>query len=116
MDKLAARIGTPNLICCLDSGCENYNQIWLTTSLRGNLAFTLSAQTMRDGMHSGVASGIAPSSFRIMRQLLSRVEDDTTGLVVPPEFYVDVPQSRVEQASAAAAIVGGVGAASLPLC
>ena len=106
MDKLAARIGTPNLICCLDSGCDNYNQIWLTTSLRGNLAFTLSAQTMRDGMHSGVASGIAPSSFRIMRQLLSRVEDDTTGLVVPPELYVDIPQSRVEQASAAAAIVG----------
>ena len=74
MDKLAARVGTPDLICCLDSGCDNYNRIWLTTSLRGNIAFTLSAQTMVDGMHSGVASGIAPSSFRIMRQLLSRLE------------------------------------------
>ena len=106
MDKLAARVGTPDLICCLDSGCDNYNRIWLTTSLRGNIAFTLSAQTMVDGMHSGVASGIAPSSFRIMRQLLSRLEDDTTGKVVPHEFYRDIPESRVQQASAAAAIVG----------
>ena len=81
-------------------------EIWVTTSLRGNIAFTLSAQTMLDGMHSGVASGIAPSSFRIMRQLLSRLEDETTGRIAPQDFYVDIPQSRVQQASAAADIVG----------
>ena len=106
MDTLSARIGTPDLICCLDSGCDNYNQIWVTTSLRGNLASTLSVQTMVEGMHSGVASGIAPSSFRIMRQLLSRIEDESTGLVVPPDFHVDVPQSRVQQVNTAAGIVG----------
>ena len=97
-----------------DSGCDNYTQIWVTTSLRGNLACTLSVQTMLEGMHSGVASGIAPSSFRIMRQLLSRVEDESTGRVVPADFHVDVPQSRVQQVNTAAGIYFLHTSSSLP--
>ena len=71
MDKLSDRIGTPDLICCLDAGCGNYNQLWMTTSLRGNVAFKLTVEMLLDGAHSGNASGIVPSSFRIMRQLRS---------------------------------------------
>jgi acetylornithine deacetylase/succinyl-diaminopimelate desuccinylase-like protein len=74
MDKLSARIGTPDLICCLDAGCGNFEQLWMTTSLRGNVAANLTVQTMLEGAHSGTSSGIVPSSFRICRELLSRVE------------------------------------------
>lgn len=105
MDKLGGRIGTPDLICCLDAGCGNYEQLWLTTSLRGNAAFSLTVQTLSEGAHSGVASGIVPSSFRICRELLSRIEDEKTGLVVA-ELHAEVPPSRVRQAEAAAAILG----------
>lgn len=108
MDKLSARIGTPDLICCLDAGCGNYEQLWMTTSLRGNVAVNLTVEMMREGAHSGTSSGIVPSSFRICRELLSRIEDERSGLVVPPEFYVEVPQSRIEQTQIAAGILGDV--------
>ncbi|MFB3090454.1 MAG: M20/M25/M40 family metallo-hydrolase, partial [Gammaproteobacteria bacterium] len=35
MEALSDRIGTPDLVICLDSGCGNYEQLWCTTSLRG---------------------------------------------------------------------------------
>jgi len=70
------------------------------------VAAAVVTQMLRDGVHSGHASGIVPSSFRIMRQLLSRVEDEETGRVVPPEFHVDVPPARVQQMAAAAEILG----------
>eukprot|EP00316_Scyphosphaera_apsteinii_P000219 CAMPEP_0119299234 /NCGR_PEP_ID=MMETSP1333-20130426/1344_1 /TAXON_ID=418940 /ORGANISM="Scyphosphaera apsteinii, Strain RCC1455" /LENGTH=518 /DNA_ID=CAMNT_0007300601 /DNA_START=189 /DNA_END=1745 /DNA_ORIENTATION=+ len=106
MDKLSDRIGTPDLICCLDAGCGNYEQLWMTTSLRGCVAVNLTAQMLMEGAHSGTSSGIVPSSFRICRELLSRLEDEKTGLVVPEEFHVEVPLSRVKQVSAAAEILG----------
>ena len=106
MDKLSDRIGTPNLIVCLDAGCGNYEQLWLTTSLRGCTNATVKVQTMTDGAHSGTSSGIVPSSFRICRQLLSRLEDERTGLVVPDEFWVEIPQSRLQQTEKAAKILG----------
>jgi len=106
MDKLSSRVGAPDLICCLDATCGNFNQLWMTTSLHGNIACNLTVQMLLEGAHSGNCSGIAPSSFRITRQLLSRLEDDSTGRVVPPEFHVDIPESRVQQASAAAELLG----------
>ena len=106
MDKLSERIGTPDLICCLDAGCGNFEQLWVTTSLRGNTNINLTVQMLEEGVHSGTSSGIAPSSFRICRELLSRLEDEKTGLVVPRDFYADVPSSRLEQVAAAAAILG----------
>lgn len=107
MDKLGDKIGTPDLVCCLDAGCGNYEQLWMTTSLRGNAAFSLTVAMLKEGAHSGNASGIVPSSFRITRELLSRIEDEKTGLVVPKGLHVEVPPSRVKQAEAAAAILGG---------
>lgn len=106
MDALAERIGTPDLVICLDSGCGNYDQLWCTTSLRGLVGGTLTAEVLTEGVHSGDASGIVPSSFRIIRQLLSRLDDETTGEVIPREFYADIPKERADQAAYAAEVLG----------
>src|SRR5215510_6660339 len=106
VDHLIDRIGSPSLVVCLDSGCGDYERLWLTTSLRGIAAGTLTVNVLTEGVHSGDASGIVPSSFRIARMILSRLEDEQTGRVSPKGFYVDIPPARVEQAKAAAAILG----------
>jgi acetylornithine deacetylase/succinyl-diaminopimelate desuccinylase-like protein len=106
VDHLADRIGRPSLVVCLDSGCGNYDQLWLTTSLRGIAAGTLRVEVLGEGVHSGYASGIVPSSFRILRQLLSRLEDESTGAVRPAALYAQIPAERVEQAKRAAAALG----------
>ena len=77
IEHLADRIGRPSLVICLDSGCGNYDQLWMTTSLRGIAAGTLTVEVLEEGVHSGDASGVVPSSFRILRQLLSRLEDES---------------------------------------
>jgi len=106
VDHLAARIGSPDLVVCLDSGAGNYDQLWLTTSLRGNLIGNLSVKVLTEGVHSGAASGIVPSSFRILRSLLSRVEDEATGRMTLPELFVEIPADRQKQAQETAAILG----------
>ncbi|HTV45719.1 MAG TPA: M20/M25/M40 family metallo-hydrolase [Stellaceae bacterium] len=106
VDHLAARLGSPSLVVCLDSGCGNYDQLWLTTSLRGLVSGTLDIRVLAEGVHSGHASGVVPSSFRIMRQLLSRLEDEASGAVRPPELYAQVPPERLAQARIAAAALG----------
>jgi acetylornithine deacetylase/succinyl-diaminopimelate desuccinylase-like protein len=106
IDHLAGRIGRPSLVICLDSGCGNYDQLWLTTSLRGIAAGTLSVEVIEEGVHSGDASGVVPSSFRILRQLLSRLEDEATGAVIPASLYAQIPAERLDQAKRAAAALG----------
>jgi len=106
IDHLAARIGRPSLVICLDSGCGNYDQLWLTTSLRGIAAGTLSVEVLDEGVHSGDASGVVPSSFRILRQLLSRLEDETSGEIRAAALYAQIPAERLEQAKRAAAALG----------
>jgi acetylornithine deacetylase/succinyl-diaminopimelate desuccinylase-like protein len=114
VDHLAARIGRPSLVVCLDSGCGNYEQFWLTTSLRGLTGGNLRVQVLREGVHSGDASGIVPSSFRILRQLLSRLEDEQTGRIRPEDFYVEIPAQRIEQARRSAATLGDAVYAKFP--
>ncbi|HWE06630.1 MAG TPA: M20 family metallopeptidase [Rhizomicrobium sp.] len=106
VDHLAARIGEPSLVICLDSGCGDYERLWLTTSLRGMAAGTLTVRVLDEGVHSGDASGVVPSSFRILGELLARLEDQKTGGIVPAEFYVQIPPQRIEQARGAAEILG----------
>lgn len=106
IDLLSDRIGRPSLVICLDSGCGNYEQLWCTTSLRGLVGGNLTVQILTEGVHSGDASGIVPSSFRIIRNLLSRLEDDKTGSILPDAFYVEIPKKRVEQAALAAEVLG----------
>jgi acetylornithine deacetylase/succinyl-diaminopimelate desuccinylase-like protein len=108
IEALASRIGTPSFIVCLDSGCADYDHLWSTTSLRGIVNGVLTVEVLTEGIHSG-ASGIVPSSFRILRQLLSRLEDERTGEIRLRDLHADIPRERVEQARA----VGEVTAKSL---
>lgn len=105
IEALKERIGTPELVVCLDSGCGNYDQLWMTVSLRGLLNGTLTVSTLSEGVHSGGAGGIVPSSFRIARQLLSRIEDENTGDLLVPELHVGIPSERVQQLSASVALM-----------
>ena len=114
IDHLSQRIGTPDLVVCLDSGCGNYDQLWLTTSLRGMVIGNLTVRVLTEGVHSGAASGIVPSSFRILRSLLSRIEDQETGRITLPELFVDIPQDRQSQAKQAAEILGDEVWSELP--
>jgi acetylornithine deacetylase/succinyl-diaminopimelate desuccinylase-like protein len=106
IDHLKDRIGTPSLVVCLDSGCGNYDQLWVTTSLRGMISGNLKVEVLTEGVHSGDASGVVPSSFRIMRSILERLEDQETGKIVPDDFYVEIPSERQSQAATAAAVLG----------
>jgi acetylornithine deacetylase/succinyl-diaminopimelate desuccinylase-like protein len=106
INHLADRIGTPSLVVCLDSGCGNYDQLWLTTSLRGLAGGTLRVRVLEEGVHSGNASGIVPSSFRILRALLDRLEDPLSGRIRSDLMYVDIPGERVAQAREAASVLG----------
>ena len=94
------------MIVCLDSGCGNYDQMWLTTSLRGMTGGNLTVKVLDEGVHSGDASGAVPSSFRILRQVLSRLEDENTGEIKPRDMYVDIPAQRIEQAKLSANVLG----------
>ena len=106
IDLLAGRIGTPRLVICLDSGCGNYEQLWMTTSLRGSIVGNLNVEVLTEGVHSGDASGIVPSSFRIIRMLLDRLEDAKTGTIIPKWLHVEVPKDRLEEAKATAKVLG----------
>lgn len=97
IEHLTDRIGEPSLVVCLDSGAGNYEQLWLTVSLRGMAAGTLHARVLTEGVHSGYASGVVPSSFRVLRQLLARLEDENTGHVRPEYLHADIPAQRLEQ-------------------
>ena len=103
---LAPRMGNVDFVIGLDSGCGDYDRLWATTSLRGLVGGTLTVEVLTEGVHSGDASGIVPSSFRIARKLLDRLEDATTGRVLPAAFHAPIPAERVEQAGRAAQILG----------
>jgi acetylornithine deacetylase/succinyl-diaminopimelate desuccinylase-like protein len=114
VEALAARIGTPGLVVCLDSGCADYEHLWCTTSLRGIVNGVLTVEVLTEGIHSG-ASGVVPSSFRILRGLLSRLEDEHTGEIRLRDLHVDVPGERMEQARAVAELTGKKHAEIYPL-
>jgi acetylornithine deacetylase/succinyl-diaminopimelate desuccinylase-like protein len=106
VEALGDRLGRPSLVVCLDAECGNYDQLWCTTSLRGNLIGTLRVDVLREGVHSGSASGIVPSSFRVLRDLLARVECSNSGAILVEELNSPVPPDRQAQAKAAATVLG----------
>jgi acetylornithine deacetylase/succinyl-diaminopimelate desuccinylase-like protein len=106
LEALAARIGAPDLVIGLDSGCGNYEQLWGTSSLRGLVNGVLRVEVLTEGVHSGDASGVVASSFRVARQLLERIEDSETGIVKHSAFHAQVPDERAGQARRAAEVLG----------
>ena len=106
LEFLSQKIGTPDLVIGLDSGCGNYEQLWGTTSLRGLVNGVLTVEVLTEGVHSGDASGVVASSFRVARELLSRVDDSETGLVWHAAFHAPIPPERGEQAKRAAKVLG----------
>lgn len=105
VDALKDRLGTVSLVVCLDSGAGDYDRLWLTTSLRGMVSGVLKVEVLTEGIHSGDASGAVPSSFRILRHLLDRLEDSATGRLLPESFHCEIPGARLDQARATAAIL-----------
>jgi acetylornithine deacetylase/succinyl-diaminopimelate desuccinylase-like protein len=89
--------------------------MWLTTSLRGIAMGNLTVRVLTEGVHSGDASGLVPSSFRIARSLLSRIEDETSGQIKLDELFVQIPPERMEQARASAEILGDSIYTKMPL-
>jgi acetylornithine deacetylase/succinyl-diaminopimelate desuccinylase-like protein len=114
LKALGSRIGNPSLVVCLDAECGNYDQMWCTTSLRGNLTGKLSVRVLKEGVHSGMGTGIAATPFRILQQLLGRLENPITGDLLPDELQVSVPKDRRVQIQAAAKVLGSAIAAKLP--
>ena len=108
IDALEERIGKPSLVICLDSGCGNYEQLWITTSLRGSSWWYVTIDVLQQGVHSGSGSGVTPSCFRILRQLLNRIEDENSGDVILHDLQVDIPEQRLQQAEQAAESLGEI--------
>jgi acetylornithine deacetylase/succinyl-diaminopimelate desuccinylase-like protein len=117
LEMLAARLGPdgPSLVVCLDSGCPTYDRLWTTTSLRGLLLAEIRVEVLTEGVHSGSAGGVVPSSFRILRQLLSRIEDEETGAVTLDECHATVPEVRRREAAQLVATLGAGAAADFPI-
>lgn len=113
LGQLAAEIGTPSLVVCLDSGCSNYEQLWLTSSLRGSLVIDIGVRQLSEGVHSGASSGVVPSTFRIMRQLLDRIEDPVTGKL-PDVCYAPIPETDKKFALSVAQTIGDVIVSKYP--
>lgn len=114
IEALKSRIGEPTLIICLDSGAGNYDQLWMTTSLRGNVVGELSVELIREGVHSGNASGIVADSFRVAKLLLSRIEDEVTGHIKLPALHCDIPKQRIQEAVLCASVLGDQVYTSFP--
>jgi acetylornithine deacetylase/succinyl-diaminopimelate desuccinylase-like protein len=108
LELLAARFGSggPCLVVCLDSGCPTYDRLWTTTSLRGLLSAEIRVDVLTEGVHSGSAGGVVPSSFRILRRLLSRIEDEETGAILLEECNAPIPEIRRSEAEALVATLG----------
>ncbi len=105
IDHLKDEIVEPSLVIGLDSGCGNYEQLWCTTSLRGLILGMLRVEVLEEGVHSGAAGGVVPSSFRIIRQLLSRIEDENTGQLLLDDLQVPIPEVRKDEAKQVAKIL-----------
>lgn len=114
LDLLNDHLGRVELMICLDSGALTYDRLWVTTSLRGVVNIELSVKVLTQGQHSGSASGVVPSSFRVLRQLLDRVEDASTGAILVDELTCPIPDAHRQSAHDIAEEFGDVIAQELP--
>jgi acetylornithine deacetylase/succinyl-diaminopimelate desuccinylase-like protein len=88
--------------------------MWSTVSLRGIVVGNLKVELLKEGVHSGSASGIVPDTFRIARKLLSRIENENTGEVLIPEFWCDIPEERKQQFKSTAQVLAHTVVSEFP--
>jgi acetylornithine deacetylase/succinyl-diaminopimelate desuccinylase-like protein len=104
LENLEQRIGTPRLVICLDSGGLSYDRLWVTSSLRGNVVATVKVDVLTEGIHSGQGGGVVPSSFRLLRRILSQIEDEATGRILLPQLQgAGIPDAHRANITALAA-------------
>jgi acetylornithine deacetylase/succinyl-diaminopimelate desuccinylase-like protein len=115
MEQLGDRLGDVSLVVCLDAGGGDYERLWLTNSLRGLAQTTVTVSVLKSAQHSGLASGIVPSSFRILRALLDRIEDAETGAIKLPAMNVEIPDDRRAEAAELAKFDPGAAKRQVPL-
>eukprot|EP00933_Yihiella_yeosuensis_P034893 TRINITY_DN28397_c0_g1_i1.p1 TRINITY_DN28397_c0_g1~~TRINITY_DN28397_c0_g1_i1.p1 ORF type:complete len:537 (-),score=103.45 TRINITY_DN28397_c0_g1_i1:359-1918(-) len=102
VEKLAPRIGTPSACFCCDAGGDDYETLWVTTSLRGTIRASVNISMLKTGQHSGVFGGAFPDPFRVARMLLARIEDPNTGKILVPECHTKIPIERQSEMKALA--------------
>jgi acetylornithine deacetylase/succinyl-diaminopimelate desuccinylase-like protein len=66
----------------------------------------MKVEVLSEGVHSGGASGHVPSSFRIARQLLSKLEDEDTGEILLDKLHTNIPDYRREETETFVSILG----------
>lgn len=115
IEHLQERLAEPSLVICLDSGAGNYEQLWMTTSLRGNVVGELTVELLSEGVHSGNASGIVADSFRVAKHLISRLEDEISGDIKVADLHCAIPEQRLVEANACAKVLGEQIYQSFPL-
>ncbi len=115
LDSLTEELGKPDLIVVLDSGGPDYEHIWVTEALRGLVAGNLSVKVSNEGVHSGMSGGVIPSSFRIQRMLLDRVEDSRTGKILVPEMHVNITDKVRKEAEKLGVLLGDEIWSQLPV-
>ena len=106
INKYEKDIIKPDMFICLDSGCGDYDRMWLTTSLRGMATGILEVEVLTEGVHSGMAGGIAPSALEIMQHQLQKISTPLQARINLPELKVNIPKARLQQIKEAAAILG----------
>jgi acetylornithine deacetylase/succinyl-diaminopimelate desuccinylase-like protein len=115
LEHLTEKLGRVSFVVCLDSGGNDYERIWLTTSLRGMVQVHVNVRVLDSSQHSGLASGIVPSSFRVLRVLLDRIENAETGGIVLDALNVEVPENRLAETRASADVAPGAVQKTFPL-
>lgn len=114
--RLTALLGPagPGLVVCLDSGCPTYDRLWVTTSMRGHLVVTVRVDVLDEEVHSGGWGGVVPDSFRLLRRLLSRIEDPDTGTIRVDECYAEIPPHREQEIESLVARLGADAIGTIP--
>ena len=106
VDFLKEEIGNPSLIVCLDSGCEDYKRLWITSSLRGVISVDLKVSLLTQGIHSGIGGGLVAESLMVLRNLIDRIEDPLTAKMLLEDLFVQIPENRRKEIKEVVQIVG----------
>ena len=119
-DKLIPILGD-NVVAFipLDSGCPDYDRLWMANSLRGIVDIDVNIQTLDQESHYGPeASGIIAENLFLMRKIYDGLVDSTNGEFKLEEFKIaedKIPAIVMEQMQKEIEIVGDNFIKNIPL-